>query len=107
MDINEKLEMVTALLGVTGSKNEELLEVYLNAAAKEIIAWRYSYSSQKVDEVPPEYEMTQVYAVVAGYSQSGAEGQLSHSENGISRMFKHEDMVKYIRSNVIPLAGVM
>ena len=106
MSIDEKLEMAMTLLGASGSKAESLLEVYLNAAAKEIIAWRYSYSANMPDEVPPEYDMTQVYAVIAGYSQSGAEGQLSHSENGISRMFKHEDMVKYIRSNVIPLAGV-
>ena len=107
MTADEKLEMTMALLGVSGAKYEELLEIYLRAAEKEIIAWRYSYSHSGPSEVPPEYEMTQIYAVIAGYSQSGAEGQLSHSENGISRMFKHEDMVKYIRSNVIPLAGVM
>lgn len=107
MTADEKLEMTMALLGVSGAKYEELLEIYLRVAEKEIIAWRYSYSHSGPSEVPPEYEMTQIYAVIVGYSQSGAEGQLSHSENGISRMFKHEDMVKYIRSNVIPLAGVM
>ena len=107
MTITEKREMTMVMLGLSDNDSERLIEVYLNAAAKEIIAWRYSYSGQMPEEVPPEYEMTQVYAVIAGYSQAGAENQISHSENGISRTFKHEDMISYIRANVIPLAGVL
>ncbi|MBQ2433125.1 MAG: phage head-tail connector protein [Clostridia bacterium] len=107
MTNSEKLEMTAALLGMGSEADVTLLEVYLTAAQREILAWRYSYSANTPNEVPPEYEMTQVYAVIAGYSHAGAEGQLSHSENGISRTFRHEDMVKYIRANVIPLAGVI
>lgn len=51
--------------------------------------------------------MTQINAVIAGYSISGAEGEVTHSENGISRTFKYEDMVNYIRSHVIPIAKVI
>ena len=107
MENAEKLEMLMTLLGTSDSKLEDTLEAYLNAAGKEILAWRYSYSSQSVESVPPEYEMTQIYAVIAGYSQSGAEGQMSHSENGIARTFKYPDMLSYIRANVVPLCGVM
>lgn len=107
MTMADKLDMVMTLLGLSGDRDETLLGVYLTAAEREILAWRYSYSGSKPEEVPPEYEMTQIYAVIAGYSHAGAEGQLSHSENGISRTFRHEDMVRYIRSNVLPLAGVI
>lgn len=107
MTNSEKLGMTATLLGVTCEADMTLLEVYLTAAQREILAWRYSYSANMPDAVPPEYEMTQVYAVIAGYSHAGAEGQLSHSENGISRTFRHEDMVKYIRANVIPQVGVI
>lgn len=111
MSNDEKLAMLMSLLGapVCGSSSnfEETLKAYLTAAEKEILAWRYSYSAQSVDSVPPEYEMTQIYAVIAGYSQSGAEGQMTHSENGIARTFKYPDMIRYIRTNVIPLCGVM
>lgn len=108
MTETEKIDMVISFLEDDSMVSEDKLSVYLEAASKEIIAWRYSYSGQSApEEVPPEYEMTQVHAVIAGYTQSGAEGQSSHSENGISRTFRYGDMLHYIRANVIPLAGVV
>ena len=107
MDAAEKLVMVKTLLDINESDNSEdaRITVYLTAAEKEILSWRYSLSSQKVDAVPSEYEMTQVFAVIAGYSQSGAENQLTHTENTITRQFKYEDMIAYIRSHVLPIVG--
>lgn len=108
MTLDEKLEMVVTLLGgeVTGSE-EERLQAYLSAASKEILAWRYSYAGNAPSEVPEEYEMTQIMAVIAGFSQSGAEGQATHSENSISRTFNYPDMLHYIRRNVIHKVGVL
>ena len=103
----EKLTMVKTLLEVSGEAEDARIEVYLTAAQKEIISWRYSLNSQKVTAVPEEYEMTQVFAVVAGYSQSGAENQLAHTENGIIRQFKYDDMIAYIRSHVTPFVGII
>ena len=82
------------------------LSVYLTAAKSEILAWRYSYASEYPDEFPREYDQTQIFAVLAGYSQKGAEGELAHSENGISRTFKYADMVSYIRDHVVPICKV-
>lgn len=109
MPVEEKIEMVRALLDIAELTPAEdaRIAVYLTAAEKEILSWRYSLSSKKVDTVPPEYEMTQVFAVIAGYSQSGAENQLAHTENGIARQFKHADMIAYIRSHVTPIAGIL
>ena len=107
MTMAEKIEMVMALLSETDSRLEEKIEVYLTASAKEIISWRYSYSSKSVSEVPAEYEMTQIYAVIAGYTLSGAENQTFHNENGIQRTFKYSDMLNYIRAHVVPKAGVI
>ena len=103
----EKIEMVKLFLGETDPSIDEKVSAYLTAAGKEIVAWRYSYSAQKIAEIPDEYEMTQIHAVVAGYSMSGAENQTYHSENGINRTFKYSDMLAYIRANVIPMAGVV
>lgn len=105
MTTDEKLTMVKTLLEVSGEAEDARIKVYLTAAEKEILSWRYSLSSQKVTAVPEEYEMTQVFAVVAGYSQSGAEMQTQHSENGVSRIFCYADMIQYIRANVIPYCG--
>lgn len=102
----EKLAMLKSILAMDDSE-EERLTVYLSASEKEILTWRYSYSENAPEVIPAEYEMTQIFAVISGYSQSGAENQLSHSENGVSRSFKYEDMIAYIRSHVVPIVKVM
>ena len=109
MTVNEKLEMIRGLIGFDENEiaEDNRIKVYLSAAAKEIISWRYSYSGKQPSDVPEEYEMTQIMAVVAGYSQSGAEGQATHSENGISRTFNYPDMLHYIRRNVVHKVGVL
>lgn len=109
MTTAEKIAMVRAMLHIEDSSEDDTIEVYLTASQKEILSWRYSYSSSaEIPEVvPAEYEMTQVMSVVAGYSQRGAENETWHSENGISRTFKYGDMLSYIRANVIPIAKVI
>lgn len=102
----EKLSMIKTLMGVEEIEDERI-SVYLSVAEREILAWRYSYANEKPTVVPPEYEMTQIHAVIAGYSISGAENQTAHSENGISRSFKYEDMLAYIRSHVVPIVKVI
>lgn len=109
MTAEQKLAMAKTFLHITDTSEDTLISTYLTAAQQEIIYWRYSYvpSDSIPVEVPAEYEMTQINAVVAGYSISGAEGEVTHSENGISRTFKYEDMLAYIRSHVIPFARVI
>lgn len=115
MDNAVKIALIKAQLGIGDNSEDDNLMAYLEAAAAEIIAWRYSYvkgwdditDPHYVSEVPHEYSMTQVSAVVAGFSIRGAENQTAHTENGISRTFKYEDMIGYIRSHVIPIAGVL
>lgn len=111
MTAEEKLNMVKVILKVPSgdSSEDERISTYLDVASREIISWRYSYGAQEeaVTQVPEEYEMTQIYAVVAGYSQMGAENETYHHENGINRQFRFSDMIDYIRHNVIPLAKVV
>ena len=104
----EKLAQVKSLMNITDTGSDAQLAVFLSFAQSEILSWLYSGKTPNdVTEVPARYEPTQVMACVAGFSQSGADGQLTHSENGISRTFKHEDMVAYIRSHVAAYVGVV
>lgn len=109
MTQTEKLTMLKTLLGMDefDDSADTLLEVYLDASKREILAWRYSFALEPPDEVPTEYEMVQIYAVIAGYGISGAENQTEHSENGIRRIFKYEDMIAYIRAHVLQIVKVM
>ena len=106
MTTAEKLLMVKSILRIDDTSMDSLLETYLNVAKSEIIGWRYSYVKVKPTDVPAEYEMTQINAVVFGFTQSGNEGQNVSIENGIHRHFSYPDMLRYIRANVIAIAGV-
>jgi Phage QLRG family, putative DNA packaging. len=106
MTESDKLNMVKTMLRISDTSEDALIQTYLEAAGNEILGWRYSYSDFTPQSVPKEYEMTQVQAVVNGYTQSGNEGQNVSIENGIHRHFAYSDMVRYIRANVIAIAKV-
>jgi hypothetical protein len=107
----EKLKNVKTLLGDSDGAipSDETLKTYLTLAANEILNWKYHLIGGVPDHVvsvPSLEEIKQIYAVVAGYTHAGAEGQSSHSENGISRVFKYGDMLQYIHDNVLPYVRV-
>lgn len=106
MSSAEKLDMVKTILRIDDNSEDALLDTYLTMAAKELLSWRYSHAAVIPHVVPDEYEMTQIQAVVNGYTQSGTEGQVLSVENGIHRHFKHSDMVDYIRNSVVPFVRV-
>ena len=111
MTSEAKLAMVKAILRIddTDTSEDALITTYLDMAQQEMLSWRYSHANpDNVPEtVPPEYEITQVQAVINGYTQAGVEGQVLSIENGIHRHFNYSDMVEYVRAHVIPIAGVM
>jgi len=107
MTVAEKLAMVKTILRITSDAEDDLLTTYINAAGREILGWRYSNAEATPDEVPAEYEMTQIQSVINAYTQSGVEGQTSSTENGIVRRFQYSGITEYIRANVIPIAGVL
>ena len=103
-----KIDQLKALLQITDTTQDATLAVFLSLAKSEILSWLYSGKTPDgVTDVPARYEPTQVMSVVAGYGLQGAENQTAHSENGISRTFKHEDMISYIRSHVAAYVGVV
>ena len=106
----EKLAKIQTLLDDGGEvPAPAVLEEYLELAGKEILYWRYHLVGDVPDDVttvPIKYEVVQIYAVIAGYTHAGAEGQSAHAENGINRTFIYSDMVDYIHDHVLPYARV-
>ena len=106
MTTEEKLAMVKTIMG-PDAPDDDTIKSYLTLAKTEILQWRYSLCPDEMPfDVPPAYEMTQVYAVVNGFTQRGLEGQSVSIENGIHRHFDFTDMTRYIRQNVIAYAKV-
>lgn len=89
--------------------SDDKLNTYLALAANEILAWKYHLINgvpSDVTEVPRADEGAQIYAVIAGYTHAGAEGEQTHIENGVHRHFMYEDMIGYIRNHVLPYVRV-
>ena len=106
----QKLATLKTLLEDGGDvPSDEKLNTYLSVAQGEILAWIYHLVGgvpSDVTAVPAKYEGVQIYAVVAGYTQAGAEGEQTHIENSVHRHFRYSDMLDYIHNNVLPFVRV-
>lgn len=107
----QKLEIVKTLLddGTGYLPSDSKLTTYITLAESEILAWKYHLVGgvpSNVTSVSTIDEGAQIYAVVAGYTHAGAEGEQLHIENGVHRHFIYEDMIGYIRNHVLPYARV-
>ena len=107
----QKLATLKVLLddGSGYMPTDETLNTYISLAENEILAWMYHLIGgvpEDVTEVPAKYETIQIYAVLAGWTHAGAEGEHLHLENGVHRHFSYDDMLGYIHDNVLPIVRV-
>ena len=107
----QKLTTLKVLLedGSGYMPSDETLQTYLDIAGNEIVEWMYHLVGgvpEGATAVPSKYDGTQVYAVVAGWTHAGAEGEDTHIENGVHRKFTYADMIEYIHNNVLPYVRV-
>lgn len=106
----QKLQTLKTLLEDGGEvPSDEKLNTYLELSKAEILSWKYHLVGgvpTNASDVSPVDEVTQVYAVMAGYTHAGAEGEQVHIENGVHRHFMYADMVGYIRNHVLPYVRV-
>ena len=111
MTDEQKLITVKTLLddGPGYLPSDDKLNTYITLAGNEILAWKYHIVGgipEDVVAVPSVDEGAQIYAVIAGYTHAGAEGEETHIENGVHRHFMYEDMIGYIRNHVLPYVRV-
>lgn len=106
----QKLDAVKLLLSDGGEvPDNETLEMYIAIAGSEIVNWIYHLVGgvpTGMTEVPTKYDNVQIYSVVAGYTQAGAEGEQTHIENSVHRHFRYSDMLDYIHNNVLAYVRV-
>lgn len=104
MTHEEKVQLLKAM--GCESETEEVLLTYLNLAGHKIINRAYPYDND-VTEVPTRYEFLQCEIAAYLLNKRGAEGQTSHSENGISRGYESADVPESLIGAVTPMVGVI
>ena len=86
MTLNEKITMAQTLIGDEEATNS-LVAVYLEDAKHAILRRRYPFGMPDGADVEPLYEMLQIKLSVRYFLRRGGEGEIAHSENGISRTY--------------------
>ena len=103
-----KEEMIARLNGMGMEDDFMVLSTYLDIAGEAIINRLYPYA--KDDEeltVPRKYQGLQVEICAYLVNKRGAEGQISHSENGIVRGYGSADIPDEMLSRIVPMVGVI
>lgn len=110
MSILERLQ-----LRLTDGENvpdDDILEDCIETAKNAILSRRYPYQDWPVDDngdtyVESRYEDLQFRMAMDLYNKIGAEGEQSHSENGVARVFESSWISKQLLEEVTPYCGVV
>ena len=98
------LERMKAQIG-DDSVSDELLLTYLEDAKGIVLNRRHPFGYPEGTEVEPKYETVQVKIALELFSKQGAEGEVSHSENGISRSYESSSVSPSLIRMIVPKVG--
>lgn len=84
MTISEKIEAMSVAISPDVA-DKRVLETQLAEAEAMILNKMYPFGYPEDMALPSRYERLQIKLAVELYTQRGAEGQASHSENGVTR----------------------
>src|SRR5690606_42001209 len=98
-----KLQTLKLLTGATDSVDGLLLAL-LSLAEGKILERLYPYDHNK-ETIPTRYVGKQIEIAAYLYNKQGAEGQIAHSENGISRTYESADVPESMLRGIAPFVG--
>ena len=90
--------------------DDELLYSLLETAKQTILNRRYPYSEPPVDVygqpiLENRYLALQIRIAIYLFNKLGVEGELSHSESGVNRVYESVDIPMSMLKEVIPFVG--
>jgi hypothetical protein len=82
--------------------SDEVISAFLLKAETEIMNRAYPYGYAEDAELPKKYEILSCDIVVFLLNKRGAEGEIDHSENGVSRSYMSAHIPEDMLTPVIP-----
>jgi hypothetical protein len=106
-----QLERLKIQLEIKDDDQNFLLMEMLESAKFAILSRRYPFGDFPVSDtgepiLEQRYCDLQVRIAVYLYNKMGAEGQIAHSENGISRSYEAGDIPESLLDQVVPLVSI-
>ena len=105
----EKLSLLRVMVGQPNTDEnwtDNVLISYLKIAGDKIIKRAYPYDDT-VEEVPRRYGVLQCEIALYLLNKRGAEGEVSHSENGVNRTYENADVPESLLREVITHVEVL
>ena len=99
MTDEEKVAMVKAM---TDETDGEVVSAFLSLAGESIYRYADPYGVNEKETILERYGGVQVRAAAYLLNKRGAEGQSSHSENGISRGYESGDLPVSLLKEITP-----
>ena len=91
---------------ITENASDMELEDLLESAKAVILSRRFPFGDVP-DEIENRYKDLQIRIAVELFSKLGAEGELSHSENGVSRSYASAGVSEDLLREITPKGGVV
>ena len=91
---------------ITENVSDEMLSDILESAKAVILSRRFPFGEQPL-EIEPRYNDLQIRIAVEMFNKQGAEGELAHSENGVSRTYSSANVSEELLREITPKAGVV
>ena len=105
----EKLSLLRVMVGQPSTSedwNDDVLTSYLQIAGEKIIQRAYPYDDT-VTEVPRRYGVLQCEIALYLLNKRGAEGEISHNENGVNRTYESAAVPESLLKDVITHVEVL
>lgn len=99
-------QKIAMLQSITGETNSDIISIYLSIAKGELIRKIYPYGDG-AEEVPEKYDFLHVQASEYLLNKRGAEGEVQHSENGMTRTYESGGLPKALLEQIVPYCGVI
>lgn len=104
MTNDEKLQRFAVLISPDTAETS-FLSYLLEQSEGIVLNKRYPFGAPEGAVVPKAYEHIQLRIAVELYSKMGAEGQIIHTENGVSRSYEAADVSPSLLRQIVPLVG--
>ena len=104
MSITERIDALRDM--IENKEDDSVLLAYLRIAESAVLERRYPYDHE-VASIPSRYEGKVLEIAAYLLNKRGAEGQLSHSENGVSRSYESASIPESMLRDITPCVGVI
>ena len=102
MTDTEKLNKLMTMLDDDVSTN--VANTFLEAAEKAVINLAFPFGDGS-EVMPEKYEEVQIEIAAYLISKRGAEGEVTHTEGGVTRTYESADLPLALRTRITPKAG--